>query len=97
MVAQRDCGVETCRSRHIYSISFWGSSRVLGMSMKEDKVFTPGGFEAFAEAGCEGDEGGFEGIRGAGGGGGKGDADGMEGDEVGTTVAFVWRLWILSL
>ena len=67
------------------------------MSMKEDKVFTPEGFEALGEAGCEGGERGLEGIRGAGGGGGNGDADGIEGDEVGTTVAFFLKLWILSL
>lgn len=102
MVAQSDCGAETCRNRQMYSISFWGSSRVLGMSMKEERVFTPGGLEAFGGAGwlvgCDrGFERGLEGIRGAGGGGGKGDVDGTEGEGVVTMVAFFLRLWILSL
>ena len=93
MVAQRDCGVETCRSRHIYSISFWGSSRVLGISMKEDKFFTPGGVEVFEGGGwviaCEG---GVEGTQGAGGGDGNGDANGVEGGGTGVTFSFFLRL-----
>lgn len=43
--AQRDWGSEAWRRRHIYSISLGGSCKVLGISMYDERVLTPGGLE----------------------------------------------------
>ena len=45
MTAHSERGSEACRRRQIYSISLWGSSRVLGTSMKDERSLMPGGGE----------------------------------------------------
>lgn len=63
-MAHNELGLELCRKRHIYSISFWGRSRVFGMSMKEERFLIPGGR---AEEDSVAEQSSFD---GAGGGGG---------------------------
>ena len=88
----------------MYSISRGGRDRVLGTSIKEERVLMPGGGLVVGEGWGGGGSGGcLEGSRGGGGGGGKGDVEGVEvvevvGDDMdGSIVAFFLRDWIFSL
>ncbi len=106
IVAQRDWGEEAWRSRQMYSISFGGRARILGTSMKEDRVLIPGGVEGLTDSGHE-EEVVDPSGEGGGGGLGKGESgeddvelieDGFEegGEGMAILAAFFW-FSILSL
>lgn len=94
MVAQREFGELTWRSRQMASISFSGSVKVFGISRNEASVLMPEGLALISSVG----------NRGAGGGGGNGDEamgdSGGVGGEVGIGIGivdFFLTSWILSL
>ena len=94
MVAQREFGELTWRSRQMASISFSGSVNVFGISRNEASVLMPEGLALISSVV----------NRGAGGGGGNGDEtmgdSGGVGGEVGIGIDiadFFLMSWILSL